>query len=101
MKSNDYQCVSKTLRVIGSKWTILILQELCRGTRRFGQLLQALDGISPRTLSLRLKQLEKNGIIHRRTFAVVPLRVDYSLTTKGQSLRSIIRVIQRWGEQKF
>jgi DNA-binding HxlR family transcriptional regulator len=93
--------VSKTLKIIGSKWTILILRDLCEGTKRFNELHRSLHGISPRTLSLRLQQLEKNGIIKRKVFAQVPLHVEYRLTPQGQSLREIIDHMRAWGEQQL
>ncbi len=99
MKKDDRACVYHTIRVIGKKWTILLLYELCGGTKRFGQLERALTGISPRTLALRLKQLEHDNIVHKRVFAEVPLHVEYSLTPKGQSLRVIIDSMRKWGEQ--
>lgn len=89
----------RTTKIIGSKWTILILRELCEGTKRFGQLQRSLSGISPKTLSLRLKQLEKDGIVKKKVFAEVPLHVEYSLTPKGQSLRDIIEKMREWGER--
>ncbi len=95
----DQQCLSKTLKVIGSKWTIPILHQLCGGTRRFGQLAQTLPGISPKTLSLRLKELERGGVVKKKVFAEVPLHVEYSLTAKGLSLRTIINKMKTWGEQ--
>lgn len=98
MEQTDKTCVSNTIKVIGSKWTILLLHELCIGTKRFGQLEKALTGISPRTLALRLKQLEQDGIVNKRVFAEVPLHVEYSLTHKGQSLREIINKMRDWGE---
>lgn len=91
--------VSKTLRIIGSKWTILILHELCGGTKRFGQLQRALPGISPKTLSERLQQLEKNKIITKKIFAEIPLHVEYSLTEKGKSLKVVIDQMALWGQQ--
>jgi DNA-binding HxlR family transcriptional regulator len=96
----DKKCgVSNTLKIVGSKWTILILHNLCAGTMRFGQLQRSLTGISPKTLSLRLQQLEKNGIVKKRVFPEVPLHVEYSLTQKGQSLKEIISLMQEWGEE--
>ncbi len=92
--------VEKTLKTIGSKWTILNLHQLCNGTLRFGQLQRSLNGISPKTLSLRLKQLEKDGIVNKRIFADVPLHVEYSLTQKGRSLKKIINLMEEWGEQE-
>lgn len=99
MNPSDQQCLSKTLKVIGSKWTIPILHQLCGGTKRFGQLARALPGVSPKTLSLRLRQLERGGMVKKKVFAEVPLHVEYSLTSKGQSLRTIISKMREWGEQ--
>jgi len=99
MKQTDKACVSNTLKIICSKWTTLLLRELCEGTQRFGELQRNLEGISPRTLSLRLQQLEKKGIITKKVFAEVPLRVEYSMTEKGLSLRNIIESMHQWGEQ--
>lgn len=100
MNNHDKSCVMKTLKIIGSKWTILLLRELFDGTRRFGQLQKALDGISPKTLSLRLKQLKKDRIIKKRVFAEIPLHVEYSLTPRGKSLSNIINDIKEWGDRK-
>ncbi len=91
-------CITKTLKIIGSKWTVLILHELCEGTKRFGELHSSLQGISPKTLSVRLDQLEKNKIIKRKVYTQIPLRVEYSLTDRGQSLRAIIGEMREWGE---
>lgn len=96
---DDKGCVVKALKIIGSKWTILILRELCEGTKRFGELQRALTGISPKTLSVRLDELEKNGVVKKKVFAEVPLKVEYSLTPKGQSLREIIGKMKEWGER--
>lgn len=98
MKKDDKACVYHTIRVIGQKWTILLLFELCTSTKRFGELERALAGISPRTLALRLKHLEADGIVKKRVFAEVPLHVEYSLTPKGESLRKIINNMRDWGE---
>lgn len=98
MTNNEQECVAKTLKIIGSKWTILILQQLCSGTKRFGELQRTLPGISPKTLSLRLQQLKKFGILSKKIYAEVPLRVEYSLTEKGYSLREIIKKMKEWGE---
>lgn len=97
---NEEICgVTKTIRVIGAKWTTLILRDLFEGTKRFGELQRSLVGISSKTLSLRLQELEADGIISKRIFAEVPPHVEYSLTEKGQSLRQIIDDMRAWGEQ--
>lgn len=103
MKNHEYlkgapSCgVSKTLRIIGKKWTTLILYSLLGGTKRFGQLQKVLGEISPRTLSLRLKELEDDGLVRKQVFPEVPLHVEYSLTQKGTSLSAIIDTMQQWG----
>ncbi len=91
--------VSNTLKIIGSKWTILILHQLCSGTKRFGELQRELNGISPKTLSLRLIQLEKHGIVNKKVFAEIPLHVEYSLTGKGSSLKTVIDGMENWGKK--
>lgn len=98
-QSNHIPCgVAKTLKIIGSKWTMLILHNLFSGPMRFGQLQRALSGISPKTLSQRLQELEKEKIIKKHVFAEVPLHVEYSLTKKGQSLSKIFDDMAQWGE---
>lgn len=94
----EKSCVESTLKVIGSKWTIMIIRELCEGTKRFGQLQRSLEGISPRTLSSRLDELENGGFVQKKVFAEVPLHVEYSLTPRGLSLKEIILKMHEWGE---
>lgn len=97
---NHQTCgVSKTLKIIGSKWTMMILHNLFDGTKRFGQLQKTLAPISPKTLSQRLQELEKEGIVHKKIFQEVPLHVEYSLTKKGESLDNIFNQMRKWGEQ--
>lgn len=97
---DERQCVTKTIKIIGSKWTVLILHELCEGTKRFGELQRVLSGISPKTLSLRLKELERAGIVKKTVFAEIPLHVEYNLTPKGKSLREIIDKMVEWGSRE-
>lgn len=96
----DHQAcgVEKTVKIIGKKWTILIIRDLCSGKKRFGELWRSLENISPRTLSLRLTELEQEGLIKRQVFKEVPLHTEYSLTPRGESLRNIILKMQQWGE---
>ena len=100
MESHDKLCVTKTIKIIGSKWTILIIRELFEGTKRFGELQRALSGISPKTLSVRLQELEKHGIVHKKVFKEIPLHVEYSLTDRGRSLSAIIEAMREWGDTK-
>lgn len=90
--------VEKTLRIVGSKWTMNILHNLFNGKKRFGELQKLLDGISTKTLSIRLQELEKEKIILKKVFAEVPLHVEYSLTKKGESLKDIFKKMAQWGE---
>ena len=97
-----YVCpIEKTLSIIGGKWTILILRDLSSGTKRFGQLQKSLKGISPKTLSSRLQELEKEGIVTKEVYPEVPPRVEYSLTTRGESLRNILLALIEWGKEHF
>jgi len=91
--------VEKTARIVGQKWTLLIIRDLFEGTKRFGELQRALLGISPRTLALRLSQLEKESIVKRRVFKEIPLHVEYTLTSKGESLKEVIEKMREWGEE--
>ncbi len=96
---DDPNCgVSQALKILGAKWTILILRDLFEGTRRFGQLQRSLAGISPKTLSLRLAELEAEGIIKKKIYAQVPLKVEYSLTEKGRSFEKVLDSMRTWGE---
>lgn len=89
--------IEKTMNVIGGKWTFIIIRELFYGTKRFGELQRSLKGISPRTLSLRLKELEEEEIINRTIYSEIPPHVEYSLTEKGQTLHPIFEAMKDWG----
>lgn len=91
--------VAKTLKIIGSKWTMLILHNLFDEKKRFGELQRTLEGISPKTLSLRLQELEQEHIVEKKVFTEVPLHVEYSLTTKGKSLGEMFKKMDEWGEK--
>jgi DNA-binding HxlR family transcriptional regulator len=91
--------VEKTIKIIGSKWTLLVLHNIIEGNNRFGQLQRQLSGISTKTLAVRLQEMEKEGIITRQVFAEVPLHVEYFATDKGRSLKTIIDQMANWGEQ--
>ena len=99
--SAPYQCpIARTLDVIGERWTILILRELLRfGPRKFQELGCTLPGISPNTLSARLKRLEQAGIVERRFYAQHPPRAEYVLTAKGGELRPLLKALFEWGQR--
>ena len=88
--------IEETLSIIGSKWTFLILWNLYEGTKRFSQLQKSLNGISPKTLSLRLHELETNGVIIKTVYPEVPPRVEYSMTEKGNNLKDIFIALIKW-----
>lgn len=98
MKNEDCG-VAKTISLIGGKWTILIIRDLLDGKKRFVELEKSLGPISPRTLSIRLQELEKCGIISKKVYAEVPLHVEYKLTKKGRSLNEVIGSMRQWGEK--
>src|SRR3982750_2937815 len=91
--------VSACAEILGGKWTILLIRDLADGRCRFCELERSLEGISPRTLSLRLRALEEQGIVERKTFPEVPPRVEYSLTDKGRALVPIIEGMRSYGER--
>ena len=91
--------VSRTASVISGKWTILLVRDLAEGHCRFCELERSLAGISPRTLSLRLRALEEEGIVERHSFGEVPPRVEYALTPKGLALLPIIEDMRSYGSR--
>jgi DNA-binding HxlR family transcriptional regulator len=96
----DYPCpVSRCAEIISGKWTLLVIRDLADGAQRFCQLERSLEGISPRTLSLRLRALEDCGVVERRTYPEVPPRVEYALTQKGEALVPLIEDMRRYGER--
>lgn len=91
--------VARTAKIISGKWTLLIIRDLTSGVKRFNQLERSLDGISPKTLSERLRYLEGEGIVLRQTFAEVPPRVEYSLSERGHDLIDVIECMRCYGKQ--
>ena len=89
----------RTAEVVCGKWTLLLVRDLSEGRSRFCELERSLAGISPRTLSLRLRALEEEGIVERHTFGEVPPRVEYALTEKGRALLPIIDDMRSYGER--
>ena len=97
---SDLSCpVCATAELVCGKWTILILRDLADDSARFCELERSLAGISPRTLSLRLRALEEQGVVTRETFAEVPPRVEYSLTEKGRALVPLVEDMRRYGRE--
>ena len=87
------------VELIGRRWTGAILRAMLVGVSRFSELAQTIPGMSQRMLSERLKELEAEGVVARTVTPSVPVRVEYHLTQKGQSLGSVIEAVARWAEQ--
>ena len=85
--------------IISGKWTLLLIRDLAEANRRFCELERSLEGISPRTLSLRLRALEECEIVERHTYPEVPPRVEYVLTEKGRALVPVIEEMRSYGER--
>lgn len=99
MATNDTCPVCATSDIVCGKWTLLIIRDLADGRSRFCELERSLAGISPRTLSLRLRALEEDGVVERDTFSEVPPRVEYTLTEKGRALIPIIEDMRAYGRR--
>ncbi|MDQ2939638.1 MAG: helix-turn-helix transcriptional regulator [Actinomycetota bacterium] len=97
--SNARCPVCRTSEIISGKWTLLVIRDLADGSRRFCELERSLEGISPRTLSLRLRALEEQGIVERNTYPEVPPRVEYALTEKGEALVPLIEDMRTYGRR--
>jgi DNA-binding HxlR family transcriptional regulator len=91
--------VETTLSLIGDKWKVLILRDLIGGTKRFGELRKSIGSISQKMLTQQLRDMEEDGLVNRKVYAEVPLRVEYSLTEDGVSLKPILDSLWVWGEQ--
>jgi DNA-binding HxlR family transcriptional regulator len=91
--------VCRTAEIVSGKWTLLLIRDLADRSRRFCELERSLEGISPRTLSLRLRALEEQGIVERNTYPEVPPRVEYALTPKGQALVPLIEDMRKYGRR--
>ncbi len=94
-------CIASAMDIIGNKWTALILRDLTTGAKRFGELEKSVGGINPRTLSQRLDDLERHGIVTRAVFAEVPPRCEYTLTAKGRDLIPVLRQMATWGTKYY
>jgi DNA-binding HxlR family transcriptional regulator len=89
--------VAACAEILGAKWTAVLVHDLSEGPRRFTELEHSCRGISPRTLSERLRALEQEGLVARRSYAESPPRVEYALTQKGEDLLPIIEAMRRFG----
>jgi len=102
MRHRSYQTqlgcsVEATLEVIGGKWKGTILYNLLDTTKRFNELKRMFPSLTQRILAQQLKELERDGIVHREVFPEVPPKVEYSLSEMGRSLEPVLRALRQWG----
>jgi DNA-binding HxlR family transcriptional regulator len=83
-------------KVIGGRWKVLIWRELSSGVKRFNQLQRSLPGISQKMLTQQLREMETDGIVHRQIYLQVPPKVEYSLTSLGESLQPVLEAMHNW-----
>lgn len=98
MAEEHATCPAETaIAMLGSKWKLLILRELFKGMRRFGELARSVPGISQKMLTQQLRQMEEDGLVSRKIYPEVPPRVEYSLTEIGVSLKPVLDAMHKWG----
>ena len=90
--------VEATINVMGGRWKAIILYWLKQGTHRFGELHRLIPGATQQMLTNQLRQLEKDGLVHREIYKEIPPRVEYSLTERGLTLSPILAALCDWGE---
>ncbi|MEB3282053.1 MAG: helix-turn-helix domain-containing protein [Lyngbya sp.] len=86
-----------TLAMISGRWKLLIWRELFSGVKRFNELHRSLTGITQKMLTQHLREMEADGLVHRKVYAEIPPKVEYSLTEKGKSLHPLIEQMHAWG----
>jgi DNA-binding HxlR family transcriptional regulator len=92
--------IDNTFKIIGKKFTVHIIRNMIRlGQTRFNEFLESIEGINPKTLSARLREMEKNGIIERRIYPGTPVRIEYSITKKGLALKPILEAMAAYSMQ--
>ena len=104
MRFDQYDCsngcpVEAALEQIAGKWKGLVLFHLMDETLRFNELMRRVGTVTQRSLTKQLRELEADGLVNRQVYAVVPPKVEYSLTKKGQKLRPVIQSLHQWGQE--
>src|SRR5215510_8833556 len=98
MKRRETMCPAEfTLAVIGGRWKVMILYHLFLGVKRFSELQRELTGITQKMLTQQLRELEKDGIVHREIYPQIPPKVEYSLTAYGKTLKPVLKAMSAWG----
>lgn len=95
----DNSFAELTLSLIGDKWKLQILESLAEGTKRFGELKKSLGNITQKVLTSNLRIMEEKGLLVRNVYAQIPPRVEYTLTSVGESLKPVIDTMAAWGCQ--
>ena len=99
-KENLPECpVATTVQLVGSKWKLLILRDLLKGTKRYSDFRRSLPDISQKVLTATLKSMVEDGLVIRTAYPEVPPRVEYSLSPLGESMRPVIGVMEQWGSE--
>jgi len=92
--------IDNTFKIIGKKFTVHIIRNMTQlGQTRFNEFLESIEGINPKTLSARLREMEKNGIIEKRIYPGTPVRIEYSITKKGLALKPILQAMAAYSMQ--
>jgi DNA-binding HxlR family transcriptional regulator len=100
MKRQNSKCPAETtLAIIGGRWKVILLYHLFNGVKRFSELQRTVIGVSQKVLTQQLRELQRDGVVHREVYAEVPPRVEYSLTALGYSLEPIVRAMTDWGSR--
>lgn len=101
-KKEGLPAIDQALAIVGDKYSLSIVDRLYQNNaQRFVELEQGVTGISPRTLSARLKHLEREGLLHRQAFATMPPRVEYTLTEQGMDLAQAVQRLAQWAEKWY
>ena len=96
------QCGSRqVLDLVADKWAVIVIYVLARGTRRFGELQRTVAGVSQKMLTQTLRGLERDGLVERKVYAVIPPRVEYSLSPLGETLVEPLSALCRWAEDHY
>jgi len=93
--------IDNTFKIIGKKFTIHILRNMQLGQSRFNEFLDSIEGMNPKTLSARLREMEKNGIIERSVFPGTPVKIEYTITKKGKALKPILEQMAAFSMQYY
>ncbi|RUS97951.1 hypothetical protein DSM106972_081700 [Dulcicalothrix desertica PCC 7102] len=98
---DNHPFLRQTLELVADKWVVAVLYVLSNGTKRYGELQREIGNISQRMLTKSLRDLERNGLVNRKVYPVVPLIVEYSLTPLGESLNGVLKSLCDWSNQNF